>query len=145
MPSRSAIAPGRRLLEQHDEITRSEIARFRGREGKHTGDGFLVSFEGPARGVRCAGAPTARMRERGLEIRCGVHTGECERRGDDLGGIAVHIGARIAAMADPSEILVSRTVKELVAGSGIEFRERGTHVLKGIPDRWSLFSLVDEV
>jgi class 3 adenylate cyclase len=129
----------RELLERHDEIVRSEIARFRGREIKQTGDGFLATFDGPARGVRCAVALAERVRERDIEIRCGVHTGECERRGEDIGGIAVHIGARIGALAGPGEVLVSSTVKELVAGSGIVFEDRGIQALKGIPDGWRLF------
>lgn len=134
----------REVLERHDEIARSEISRFRGREIKQTGDGFLATFDGPARGVRCAMALAERVRERGIEIRCGVHTGECERRGADIGGIAVHIGARIGALAEPGEVLVSSTVKELIAGSGIEFEDRGMHSLKGIPDAWRLFSPVGE-
>ena len=130
----------REQLEGHDEIVRSEIGRFRGLEVKHTGDGFLATFDGPARAVRCAARLTERVRERNIEIRCGVHTGECERRGEDIGGIAVHIGARIGALAGPGEVLVSSTVKDLVAGAGICFADRGTHVLRGVPDEWRLFA-----
>jgi class 3 adenylate cyclase len=129
----------RGVLERHDETIRSEIARFRGREIKQTGDGFLATFDGPARAVRCALVLVERVREHGIEIRCGVHTGECERRGTDVAGIAVHIGARIGATARPGEVLVSSTVKELVAGSGIAFEDRGTHSLKGIADSWKLY------
>jgi pimeloyl-ACP methyl ester carboxylesterase len=130
----------RKLLERHDEFTRAEIARFQGREIKHTGDGFLATFDGPTRAVRCATTLTERVSELGIEVRSGLHTGECERRGDDIGGIAVHIGARIAALAQAREVLVSRTVKDLVNGSGIAFQERGTHVLKGVPGEWTLFA-----
>jgi class 3 adenylate cyclase len=134
----------RGLLEEHDEIVRAGIGRFRGHEVKHTGDGFLATFDGPARGVRCAVELSERLRERDIEIRCGVHTGECELRGDDIGGIAVHIGARIGALAGPGEVLVSSTVKDLVAGSGIAFEDRGSHALKGVPDTWRLFSPAGE-
>ena len=134
----------RELLERHDEIVRSEIGHFRGREVKQTGDGFLATFDGPARAVRCASVLIERLSKDGLQIRCGVHTGECERRGDDLGGIAVHIGARVGATARPGEVLVSSTVKELVAGSGIAFEERGPYALKGISESWNLFAAVGD-
>jgi pimeloyl-ACP methyl ester carboxylesterase len=134
----------REVLERHDELTRAEIARFQGREIKHTGDGFLATFDGPTRGVRCATALAERMPELGIEVRGGLHTGECELRGDDIGGIAVHIGARVAALATAREVLVSSTVKELVNGSGIVFQDRGTHVLKGVPGQWQLFAPVGE-
>jgi class 3 adenylate cyclase/alpha-beta hydrolase superfamily lysophospholipase len=134
----------RELLERHDEITRAEISRFQGREIKHTGDGFLATFDGPTRAVRCATALAERIPELGLEVRSGLHTGECELRGDDIGGIAVHIGARIASIAQAREVLVSSTVKDLVNGSGIAFQERGTHVLKGVPAEWKLFAPVGE-
>ena len=134
----------RELLEQHDEITREEIGRFQGREVKHTGDGFLATFDGPTRAVRCATTLAERMHALGIEIRSGLHTGECEVRGDDIGGIAVHIGARIAALAQGREVLVSSTVKDLVNGSGITFEDRGTHVLKGIPAEWQLYAPVGE-
>ena len=121
----------RELLERHDEITREEIARFQGREVKHTGDGFLATFDGPTRAVRCATTLAERMPEIGIDVRGGLHTGECELRGDDIGGIAVHIGARVAALARAGEVLVSSTVKDLVNGSGISFQDRGAHVAEG--------------
>jgi class 3 adenylate cyclase len=134
----------RELLGRHDGITREEIGRFQGREIKHTGDGFLATFDGPTRAVRCATTLAERMPEIGIEIRSGLHTGECELRGDDIGGIAVHIGARIAALANGHEVLVSSTVKDLVNGSGITFADRGRHVLKGIPAEWQLYAPVGE-
>jgi class 3 adenylate cyclase len=130
----------RGLLEQHDRITCAEIARFRGSVVKNTGDGFLATFDGPTRAVRCATSLAERMPDLGIEVRSGLHTGECELRGDDIGGIAVHIGARIAALAGAGEVLVSNTVKDLVNGSGITFRDRGMHALKGVPGEWQLFS-----
>jgi pimeloyl-ACP methyl ester carboxylesterase/class 3 adenylate cyclase len=130
----------RELLERHDEITCAEIGRFQGRVVKHTGDGFLATFDGPTRAVRCATTLAERLPELGIDVRGGLHTGECERRGEDIGGIAVHIGARIAALAQAREVLVSSTVKELVNGSGIGFKDRGTHVLKGVPGEWKLFA-----
>jgi pimeloyl-ACP methyl ester carboxylesterase len=133
-------ASWRELLERHDETTCTEIARFSGRVVKHTGDGVLATFDGPTRALRCAATLAERIPELGIDIRCGLHTGECEIRGDDIGGIAVHIGARIAALAQAGEILVSGTVKDLVNGSGIAFQERGTHVLKGVPGEWRLFA-----
>jgi class 3 adenylate cyclase len=107
---------------------------------KTTGDGFLATFDGPARGVRCACAIAAEIRSIGIEVRAGLHTGECEMIGDDVGGIAVHIGARIAALAGASEVLVSGTVKDLVAGSGLRFGSRGSRALKGIPGEWQIFA-----
>jgi class 3 adenylate cyclase len=130
----------RALLEQHDRITCAEVARFRGRVVKNTGDGFLATFDGPTRAVRCATTLAERMPALGIEVRSGLHTGECELRGDDIGGIAVHIGARVAALAGAGEVVVSNTVKDLVNGSGITFRDRGTHTLKGLPGEWQLFS-----
>ncbi len=129
----------RELLERHHAIVRRELAHFGGREIDTAGDGFLASFEGPARGVRCAMAIRDGLRPVGLEIRAGLHTGECERSGDKLAGIAVHIGARVAGLAEGGEVLVSRTVKDLVAGSGLTFVDRGDHELKGVSDRWQLF------
>ncbi len=123
----------RELLESHDELSRASFERFGGREVKATGDGFLAAFDGPAKAIRCAGEISEAVRPLGIEIRSGVHTGECEQRGEDLGGLAVHIGARVGATAGPSETLVSSTVKELVVGSGIEFKERGVETLKGCP------------
>jgi len=130
----------RELLEQHDQITCAEVARFQGRVVKNTGDGFLATFDGPTRAVRCATTLAERMPELGIDVRGGLHTGECELRGDDIGGIAVHIGARVAALAGAGEVFVSNTVKDLVNGSGITFRDRGTHALKGLPGEWQLFS-----
>jgi class 3 adenylate cyclase len=131
----------RETLDLHDEVIRDQLDLFRGSEVNTTGDGFLAAFDGPARAVQCALAATASVRPLGLEVRVGVHTGECVQRGDDLGGIGVHIGARIAALAEPNEVLVSRTVTDLVAGSGLSFVDRGEHVLKGIPGTWQLFAV----
>jgi class 3 adenylate cyclase len=128
----------RELLEGHQRGVRDALARHGGREVKTLGDGFVVSFDGPARGIRCAREIVNSSVELGLQVRAGLHTGECEVMGDDLGGIAVHIAARVGALAEPSEVLVSRTVKDLVAGSGIEFTDRGVHELKGVPDTWDL-------
>jgi class 3 adenylate cyclase len=130
----------RELLERHDEITRAEITRYQGRVVKQTGDGFLATFDGPTRAVRCATTLGERMPELGIDVRSGLHTGECELRGEDIGGIAVHIGARIAALAQAGEVLVSSTVKDLVNGSGIAFQDRGTHALKGVPGEWKLYA-----
>jgi class 3 adenylate cyclase len=131
----------RDLLERHHAMVRRELLRFRGREIDTAGDGFFAAFDGPARAVRCAEAISAGVRSLGIEIRAGLHTGECEMIGDKLGGIAVHIGARVAALARPGEVLVSNTVKDLVAGSGLSFGERGVHVLKGVPGEWRLYAL----
>jgi class 3 adenylate cyclase/pimeloyl-ACP methyl ester carboxylesterase len=130
-----------RLLEEHQQVVRRQLARFRGREVKTTGDGFLATFDGPARAIRAADAVRAELRELGLEVRVGLHTGECELPGEDIGGIAVHIAARVLARAGAGEIWCSRTVKDLVAGSGFAFTDRGTHRLKGVPDRWQLFAV----
>ena len=129
------------LLESHHAALRRELARFRGREIDTAGDGFLASFDGPARAIRCASAAIDSVRGLGLEIRAGVHTGECEVVGEKLGGIAVHIGARVAAKANAGEILVSGTVKDLVAGSGIAFEDRGVAELKGVPGSWPLYAV----
>jgi class 3 adenylate cyclase len=129
------------LLARHDAVVRGELARFRGREVKHTGDGFLATFDGPARAIRCATAITAALEDLGLEIRSGLHTGELEIVGDDVAGVAVHIGARVAAHAGRGEVLVSGTVHDLVAGSGLEFSDRGTHELKGVPGEWRLYAV----
>jgi class 3 adenylate cyclase len=130
----------RELLERHHRICRDEIARFRGREVATTGDGFLAAFDGPARGVRCALAIRDGVKRLGLEVRAGLHTGECEWHGENLAGIAVHIGARVAAAAAPSEVVVSSTVKDLVVGSGLSFVDRGAHALKGVSGNWQLFA-----
>ena len=131
----------RELLDRHDELLRREFERFRGKEMTATGDGFLAAFDGPARAVQCALAAAHMARSLGLELRIGVHTGECEQRGGNLSGIAVHTAARIAAFARPGEVLVSRTVTDLVAGSGLEFADGGEHALKGVPGSWRLFAV----
>ena len=127
------------LLADFYEAARRELALHQGRQVNTTGDGLLARFDGPARGIRCAAGIVATSQRLGLEVRAGLHTGECELRGDDLGGIAVHIGARIAALAAPGEVLVSSTVKDLVAGSGLAFAEHGRHALRGVPGAWSVF------
>jgi class 3 adenylate cyclase len=129
------------LVASHHALVRRQLDRFRGRELDTAGDGFFASFDGPARGIRCARAISESVRELGLEVRAGLHTGECEVIGDKLGGIAVNIGARVAARAQPGEVLVSSTVKDLVAGSGIGFEDRGTAELKGVPGAWQLFAV----
>jgi class 3 adenylate cyclase len=130
----------RELIAQHDRTVRAQLERFRGREVKTMGDGFLATFDGPARAVRCARAIADAVRELGIEIRAGLHTGECELLGNDVRGMAVNIGARIAALAGPGEVLVSSTVRDLVVGSGIEFAERGAVQLKGVPGEWRVFA-----
>jgi pimeloyl-ACP methyl ester carboxylesterase len=129
------------LVEAHHAHVRAELARFRGEEVDTAGDGFFATFDGPARAIRCACAITERVRGLGLEVRAGLHTGECELIAGKIGGIAVHIGARVAASAGPGEVLVSSTVKDLVAGSGIEFRDRGVTELKGIAGEWRLYAV----
>jgi class 3 adenylate cyclase len=131
----------RDVLEDHHAAVRRELARFRGQEIDTSGDGFFATFDGPARAVRCACAIVAGVKPLGLEVRAGVHTAECELIGDKVGGIAVHTCARVAAKAAPGEVLVSRTVKDLVAGSGLEFADRGVHHLKGIPDEWQIYAV----
>jgi DNA-binding NarL/FixJ family response regulator len=133
----------RELLDRHDELVRRELTRHGGREVKTTGDGFLAMFDGPARAIRCAVAIRDELRPEGVEVRIGLHAGEVELRGDDVGGIAVHIGARVASSAQPGDVVVSSTVKDLVAGSGIRFVDRGEHTLKGISDRWRLFEVTE--
>jgi len=130
----------RELLQRHDEIARAEVGSFQGRFVKDTGDGLLATFDGPTRAVLCATALVERMPQIGVDIRGGLHTGECVRRGDDIGGIAVHIAARIASKAGAKEVLVSNTVKDLVYGSGITFDDRGAHDLKGVSGEWRLFA-----
>jgi pimeloyl-ACP methyl ester carboxylesterase len=130
----------RTTLAAHHEIIRRELERHRGRAVKFTGDGVLATFDGPARAIRCACAIASAVRTLGIEVRAGLHTGEIELFGDDVGGIAVHVGARVAGAAGAGEVLVSSTVKDLVAGSGIRFTDRGTHVLKGVPGEWRLFA-----
>jgi class 3 adenylate cyclase len=131
----------RELLGRHDALMRRELERHRGREVKTIGDGFLATFDGPARGIRCAVGARDAVRDLGIEIRAGLHTGEVELIGDDVGGIAVNIGARVGSAAGPGEVLVSRTVTDLVAGSGIEFTDRGSHSLKGVPGDWQLYAV----
>jgi class 3 adenylate cyclase len=131
----------REVIQAHHRMIRRHLVRFRGTELDTAGDGFFASFDGPARAIRCACAISEGVRELGIEIRAGLHTGECERIEHKVGGIAVNIGARVAAEADPGEVLVSSTVKDLVAGSGIQFRERGVATLKGVPGEWCLFAV----
>jgi pimeloyl-ACP methyl ester carboxylesterase len=131
----------RQLLDQHNQLVRRELARFRGREIDTAGDGFFAAFDGPARAVRCACAVSSMVKSLGLQVRAGAHTGECEVMGDKYGGIAVHIGARVAAHAAPGEVLVSSTVKDLVAGSGLAFEDRGRHALRGLPGDWQLYAV----
>jgi class 3 adenylate cyclase len=132
--------PWRELLEEHHRLVRAELERFRGREIDTAGDGFLATFDGPARAIHCACAIRDSVRSLGIEIRAGLHTGECELVGEKVAGIAVHTAARVNGLAQPSEVLVSSTVKDLVAGSGIEFVDRGEHDLKGVPGTWRLYA-----
>jgi class 3 adenylate cyclase len=129
------------LLDAHDAVVRSQLARFRGREVNTSGDGFLAMFDGPQRAIRCAMAIRDAVQSLGIQVRGGLHTGECEVRGDDIGGIGVHIGARVSALAGPNEVLVSSTLRDLVIGSGLEFEERGSYELKGVPGEWRLFAV----
>lgn len=129
------------LLDAHDAVVRAQLARFRGREVNTSGDGFLAMFDGPQRAIRCAMAIRDAVRALGIQVRAGLHTGECEVRGDDIGGIAVHIGARVSALARADDVLVSSTVRDLVIGSGIDFDDRGAHQLKGVPGEWRLFAV----
>jgi class 3 adenylate cyclase len=131
----------RRVLDDHDHAVRVELTQYRGREISTAGDGFFVAFDGPARAVRCGVAITDAVRRIGIEVRVGVHTGECEVRGDDLAGIAVHIGSRIADIAAPGEVLVTSTVRDLVSGSGLHFEARGSYHLKGVPEDWNVFAV----
>jgi class 3 adenylate cyclase len=129
------------LLDAHDAVIRAQLVRFRGREVNTSGDGFLATFDGPQRAIRCAMAIRDAVQALGIEVRAGLHTGECELRGDDIGGIAVHIGARVSALAGPNDVLVSSTLHDLVIGSGLEFDDRGAHSLKGVPGEWHLFAV----
>ena len=131
----------RRLLERHHAIVRTQLTRFRGREIDTAGDGFFATFDGPARAVRCAEAICGAVRTLGLEVRAGLHTGECETAGAKVSGVAVHIAARVAAADLPGQVLVSSTVKDLVAGSGLAFSNEGSHQLKGLTEEWRLFAL----
>ena len=129
------------LLDAHDAVVRSQLARFRGREVNTSGDGFLAMFDGPQRAIRCALSIRDAVQALGIEVRAGLHTGECEVRGDDISGIGVHIGARVSALAGTNDVLVSSTMRDLVIGSGLEFEDRGTHQLKGVPGEWQLFAV----
>jgi class 3 adenylate cyclase/pimeloyl-ACP methyl ester carboxylesterase len=129
------------LLDAHDAVVRSQLNRFRGREVNTSGDGFLAMFDGPQRAIRCAMAIRDAVQALGIEVRAGLHTGECEVRGDDIGGIGVHIGARVSALAGPNDVLVSSTLRDLVIGSGLEFEVRGAYELKGVPGEWHLFAV----
>jgi class 3 adenylate cyclase len=141
LAARLGDAAWRDLQQRHHAIIRRELARYQGRELDTAGDGFFAAFEGPARAVFAADAIREPLRAMGIEVRAGVHTGECEVSDGKVVGIAVSIGARIASLAGPGEVLVSRTVKDLVAGSGLRFEDRGEHQLKGIPDAWHLYAL----
>jgi class 3 adenylate cyclase/pimeloyl-ACP methyl ester carboxylesterase len=134
----------RTLLDRHDQAVREQFARFRGHEVKNLGDGFLATFDGPARAVRCAAAISQSVRPFGIDLRSGLHTGEIELKRDDIGGIAVHIAARVADMAQPGESLVSSTVRDLVAGSGLRFADRGLHALRGLPEQVHLYTVLPE-
>jgi class 3 adenylate cyclase len=129
------------VLDAHDAIVRAQLARFRGREVNTSGDGFLAMFDGPQRAIRCAMSIRDAVQALGIQVRAGLHTGECEVRGEDIGGIGVHIGARVSALAGPNDVLVSSTLRDLVIGSGLEFEERGAHELKGVPGEWRLFAV----
>jgi len=131
----------RELRDNWYAVMRKELTAFRGREVDTAGDGLLATFDGPARAIRCASSIRDRVHALGLQVRTGLHTGECELSGDNVVGIAVHIGARVAALAEPDEVLVSSTVKDLVGGSGLKFGDRGAHTLKGVPDEWRLFAV----
>ncbi|MGH2653123.1 MAG: adenylate/guanylate cyclase domain-containing protein [Actinomycetota bacterium] len=133
----------RALLDRHDELVRKGLAAHGGREIKTTGDGFLALFDAPARAIRCAVDIRAELRSLGVDVRIGLHSGEVELRGNDVGGIAVNIGARVAASGSGGDVMVSSTVREVVAGSGIDFEDRGDQELKGVPDRWHLFAVAD--
>jgi class 3 adenylate cyclase/alpha-beta hydrolase superfamily lysophospholipase len=131
------------VLDEHDKIVQRQVEHFRGRYVKHTGDGFLATFDGPGRAIKCAQATNAALSRLGIEMRTGLHAGEVELRGDDVGGIAVHIGARVMSLAGGGEVLVSSTVKDLVVGSGLKFDDRGEHELKGVPGEWRLFAVAN--
>jgi class 3 adenylate cyclase len=143
--TRRAAAIGDRewhaLLDAHDAIVRAHLSRFRGREVNTSGDGFLATFDGPQRAIRCAMSIRDSVHSLGIEVRAGLHTGECEVRGDDIGGIGVHIGARVCSLAGPNDVLVSSTLRDLVIGSGMTFEERGNHELKGVPGTWRVFAV----
>jgi class 3 adenylate cyclase len=131
----------RETLERHDRLTRDLVGRYGGRPIKSTGDGFLATFDGPARALRCASRLTEQVDDLGIQLRAGLHAGEVELIGGDVGGMAVHIGARIGALGGPGEVLASSTVRDLVVGSGIEFADRGEEELKGVPGQWRIFAV----
>jgi len=137
-------AAWRQLLERHDDLAHAEVARAGGRLVKTLGDGILATFAGPARAIGCAQSLAGGVGDLGMTLRAGVHTGECEALGEDIGGMAVHIGARVSALAEPGEILVTRTVVDLVVGSGLQFSDRGEHELKGVPGAWRLYAVLGE-
>jgi class 3 adenylate cyclase len=139
--SKLGDARWRSQLEDHNQLVRTELRRWRGREVKTVGDGFLATFDGPARAVSCAGEIVEAVKSLGMEVRAGLHTGECELRPDDVSGIAVHIAARVMDAAGPSEVLASSTVKDLVIGSGLRFADRGAHALRGVEEPWRLYAL----
>jgi class 3 adenylate cyclase len=143
--TRQLIAHGDRewkeILDRHDALLDRALERYRGRKVNATGDGVLGTFDGPARAVQCACAIRDGVAALGIEVRAGVHTGEIELRGDDVSGVAVHLGARVAALAGPSQVLVTRTVTDLVNGSGLSFTEHGEHELKGLPGSWPLYTV----
>lgn len=128
------------LLDRHDKICMESIQQFRGRTIKNTGDGVMATFDGPGRGIACAKQIIEKCRILDLDVRCGLHTGECELRGDEVAGVAVHLAARVSAQAEAGELLVSRTVRDLVAGSGVDLVDHGDHALKGFTEKWNLFS-----
>ena len=132
----------RELLDTYDDVVRRQLERFRGRPVKATGDGHLATFDGPARAIHCTRSIAVQTARLGLQLRAGIHTGECEMRGDDVGGIAVHVASRILGVAAPGEVMVSSTVRDLVVGSGIRFEDRGSHVLRGVPEPWRLLCVV---
>ena len=133
-------AAWRELLNAYYALVRKELARFRGKEIDTAGDGFFATFDGPGRAIQCALSISENIRRLEIEIRAGVHTGECELNGDSVSGIAKHIGARVMSLAQANEVLVSSTVKDLVAGSGFQFQDRGSHVLKGVPGEWHIYA-----
>ena len=133
----------RALLDAHDAVVRAQLARFRGREVSTAGDSFFATFDGPQRAIRCAVQIREALRPLDIQVRAGLHTGECEVRGDDVAGLAVHIGARVSSLAGAGEILVSGTLRDLVVGSGLEFDDRGSHQLKGVPGEWRLYAVAD--
>lgn len=136
-------AEWRSRLERHNDIVRTQLEHFGGREVKQIGDGFLSAFDSPAKAIACAVATLHEVSSLDLQVRAGIHLGECEALGNDLGGIAVHIGARVGALAAPNEVLVSGTVKDAVTGSGIDFKPRGTHELRGVPGVWELWAVAE--